>query len=133
MPSHSRTSSLFSNSDFQSTDGYTSNIFPGKDEQMEMVAEIIARLGFIPKDLVRNEVLWFYHNLAIDDIYFQIETPEIIANHIMNLYAAKVTAYVRGDNSFAINLEQVTEEGAVFIHSSVPGVSSLEGPQYERM
>ena len=65
-------------------------------------------------------------------MYFQIETPDVIARHIMGLYAAKMTAYVREDQSFTINLEQENEESAVYIHDSLPGVSDIDGPNYEK-
>lgn len=43
-----------------SIDGYSSNIFEGKPEQMKQVAEFIVAKGFLPKDLVETEVVWFY-------------------------------------------------------------------------
>jgi hypothetical protein len=44
--------------------GYTENIFGGKQEQMLKVAQHIAEKGFIPKELVQNEVQWFYTYVA---------------------------------------------------------------------
>lgn len=43
-----------------SIDGYSSNIFDGKPEQMNQVADFISSKGFLPKDLIENEVAWFY-------------------------------------------------------------------------
>jgi len=40
--------------------GYNDNVFSGKQEQTIKVAEYIASKGFIPHDLVQNEVSWFY-------------------------------------------------------------------------
>lgn len=40
--------------------GYTANVFPGKQEQMVSVCEYLSGVGFLPKDLVQNEVSWFY-------------------------------------------------------------------------
>jgi hypothetical protein len=40
--------------------GYTVNVFEGKQEQMLKVCEHIQETGFIPKELVQNEVTWFY-------------------------------------------------------------------------
>jgi glutamate dehydrogenase len=65
-------------------------------------------------------------------MYFQIETPDVIARHIMGLYAAKMTAYIRGDQNFTINLEQENEESAVYIHDSLPGVTYINGANYEK-
>lgn len=71
-------------------------------------------------------------NLGIDDMYFASESVESIANHIMALYGAKIFAYTKNDNGLEINLERETDEGAVYIHTSRPGVSQLQGPQHEK-
>lgn len=113
------------------TDGYVGNEFSGKAEQMAEVVSLIAAKGFIPGALIETEVAWFYNNLGIDNLYFGIEGAEVIANHILALYAAKMTAYLKDITSLEINLEQEHEDKAVYIHSSKPGVSTLTGPQYE--
>lgn len=43
-----------------SIDGYSSNIFDGKPEQMQQVADFISSKGFLPLELIENEVNWFY-------------------------------------------------------------------------
>jgi hypothetical protein len=43
-----------------SIDGYSSNIFEGKPEQMKQVASFISSKGFLPTELIENEVEWFY-------------------------------------------------------------------------
>ena len=43
-----------------SLDGYSSNIFEGKPEQMKQVADFISSKGFLPIELIENEVAWFY-------------------------------------------------------------------------
>ncbi|KAL5039431.1 NAD-dependent glutamate dehydrogenase [Batrachochytrium dendrobatidis] len=111
--------------------GYASTVFAGKKEQMLEVCTYVSERGFIPKELVNNEVSWFYGNLGIDDVYFQQESIETIAQHIMSLYAAKIFAYIKNEKSLEINLERETDEGAVYIHTSRPGVSQLNGPKYE--
>lgn len=40
--------------------GYNANIFTGKEEQMVQVAQHLKNCGFLPKELVENEVNWFY-------------------------------------------------------------------------
>lgn len=40
--------------------GYNANVFPGKEEQMVSVCDYLSGVGFLPKDLVQNEVSWFY-------------------------------------------------------------------------
>ncbi|KAF9123510.1 NAD-dependent glutamate dehydrogenase, partial [Linnemannia schmuckeri] len=44
----------------------------------------------------------------------------------------KIFAYTKNDNGLEINLERETDEGAVYIHTSRPGVSQLQGPQHEK-
>lgn len=112
--------------------GYHSNTFSGKKEQLEKVCEFVREKGFIPANLVQNEVNWFYGNLGIDDMYFQQETIATIGGHILSLYAAKIFAFIKNQNSLEINLERETDEGAVYIHTSAPGVSQLAGPQHEK-
>ena len=78
-----------------------------------------------------NEVRWFYSNLGIDDTYFQNESREVISDHIIALFGAKILAYTKHDPStLVIDLEKVDEKGngATFIHTSPPGLTSTEGP-----
>ncbi|KAI8377565.1 Glutamate/Leucine/Phenylalanine/Valine dehydrogenase-domain-containing protein [Radiomyces spectabilis] len=112
--------------------GYNTNVFAGKNEQMGQVCKYLENLGFLPKDLVENEVQWFYGNLNIDDYYFALESVETIANHIMALYGAKILAFTKHENVLDVNLQKESEDSSVFIHSSQPGVSQVHGPQNER-
>lgn len=110
-------------------DGYADYVFPGKTEQMEMVKKLIEEKKFIPGEIVQQEITWFYESLGIDEYLFKIETPEVIANHINALYAAKILAYTKQNKSLDIELEHQTPNGAIYIHNSKPGIS---GPQYEK-
>ncbi|OZJ03908.1 hypothetical protein BZG36_03289 [Bifiguratus adelaidae] len=115
--------------------GYTTNVFKEKQQQMIQVAQNLESKGFIPKELIKNEVSWFYGqvpNLGIDDYYFAMETVETISSHIMALYGAKILAFTRQEKSLSINLERETDDIGVYIHTSMPGVSQVDGPQYER-
>ncbi|KAI9208576.1 Glutamate/Leucine/Phenylalanine/Valine dehydrogenase-domain-containing protein [Polychytrium aggregatum] len=112
-------------------DDYNSTVFVGKAEQLKQVCAHIEEKGFIPKELVQNEVTWFYGNLGIDDMYFSGETVETVAQHIMALYGSKLLAYIKNDTVLDINLVRETDDGAVYIHTSSPGVSNLTGPQHE--
>ncbi|KAF7357454.1 NAD-specific glutamate dehydrogenase [Mycena sanguinolenta] len=106
-------------------------VFKGKDEQQAIVQAEVAAKGFVPAPLVAGEVAWFYTNLGIDDTYFANESPAVISDHIIALYAAKIQAYTKHDvNSLVIDLEKINEDGsgATFIHTSPPGVTSTEGP-----
>jgi hypothetical protein len=49
-----------SNNKVAKADGYTDNVFLGKQEQLAKVCSFIEEKGFIPKELVQNEVSWFY-------------------------------------------------------------------------
>ena len=66
-------------------------------------------------------------------MYFSTESVEVISNHIMALYGAKMFAFIKNENRLDINLERETENGATFIHTSVPGVSQLTGKNYEAL
>ena len=92
----------------------------------------IEEKGFIPIDFVESETKWFYEELGIDDMYFQTETVEAIVNHILSLYAAKVAAYARDDKRLEIRLDKEAGDHAVYIDTSKPGVSAIDGPRYEQ-
>lgn len=40
--------------------GYAANVFAEKESQMVNVCDNLEKLGFLPKELVKNEVEWFY-------------------------------------------------------------------------
>ncbi|KAJ3368150.1 hypothetical protein HDU91_000816 [Kappamyces sp. JEL0680] len=65
-------------------------------------------------------------------MYFQQESIETIGQHIMALYGAKISAYIKNEKSLDIHLERVTDDAAVYIHTSRPGVSQIDGPKYEQ-
>ncbi|KAJ3222009.1 NAD-dependent glutamate dehydrogenase [Clydaea vesicula] len=115
-----------------SEEDYKGNIFAGKQDQLKAVCVYIEEKGFIPKEMVKNEVTWFYQNLGIDDMYFQLEEVGTIANHIMSLYGAKIFAYIRNEKGLDLHLEREGEERAVYIHTSKPGISMVTGTQYEK-
>jgi glutamate dehydrogenase len=64
-------------------------------------------------------------------MYFQQESIETVGQHIMALFGAKIFAYIKNEKSLDINLERETADGAVYIHTSRPGVSNVNGPNYE--
>ncbi|TFK23414.1 glutamate dehydrogenase [Coprinopsis marcescibilis] len=111
--------------------GYTTPVFKEKAEQRAKVEHDLAAKGFIPRELVANEVNWFYNGLGIDDTYFQTESREVIADHILALFGAKIMAFTKHDpGSLVIDLERIDDNGngATFIHSSPPGLTITEGP-----
>ncbi|KAE9391671.1 NAD-specific glutamate dehydrogenase [Gymnopus androsaceus JB14] len=111
--------------------GYTTPVFKGKEEQRALVQQEVAAKGFIPQELVANEVNWFYTNLGIDDTYFCDESQAVICDHIFALFGAKVLSHTKHDLSkLVIDLEKIDENGngATFIHTSPPGITTTEGP-----
>lgn len=94
--------------------------------------DLIEEKGFLPPDFVASETEWFYNALGIDDLYFSTETVEAVASNILSLYAAKVAAYARDDKKLEIRLAKEAADHAVFIDTSKPGVSVINGPRYEQ-
>ncbi|KAK3333619.1 NAD-specific glutamate dehydrogenase [Cercophora scortea] len=113
------------------TVGYVAPEFTGKAEQMKQVKEHITKSGWIPEALADSEIAWFYNELGIDDVYFQMEKIDAIANHITSLYAAKVAAYSREDKREEIRLDMEASDHAIYIDTSEPGKSATDGPRYE--
>ncbi|EIN12308.1 NAD-specific glutamate dehydrogenase [Punctularia strigosozonata HHB-11173 SS5] len=109
--------------------GYSTPVFKEKEEQRAKVQANVAAKGFIPAPLVPNEVNWFYTSLGIDDTYFSSTAVDVIADHIIALFGAKVLAYTKHDpGKLVIDLEKVDERGATFIHTSAPGKTATDGP-----
>ena len=111
--------------------GYTTPVFKGKDAQRKRVEQLVAQGGFVPIQLVSQEVSWFYDHLGIDDTYFTAETAEGVADHVLALYGAKILAFTKHDPSkLFIELEKINPDGtgATFIHNSQPGVTASTGP-----
>jgi glutamate dehydrogenase len=48
------------------------------------------------------------------------------------LYAAKIAAYARDDKRFEIRLDKEAADHAVYIDTSIPGITVIEGPRYEQ-
>jgi len=46
--------------EFICSEGYSENMFEGKEEQMEEVVKYIKEKGFLPESLIENEVAWFF-------------------------------------------------------------------------
>ncbi|KAI1144400.1 NAD-specific glutamate dehydrogenase [Hypoxylon sp. FL0543] len=113
------------------TVGYIAPEFKGRDEQIKRVKEIILKQGWIPESHLDEQVSWFYNELGIDDVYFQMESADVIATHITSMYAAKVAAFARVDKREEIRLDMEATDHAIYIDTSVPGKSSLHGPRFE--
>ncbi|KAI9596164.1 Glutamate/Leucine/Phenylalanine/Valine dehydrogenase-domain-containing protein [Syncephalis fuscata] len=106
--------------------GYTVNVFEGKQEQMLKVCEHIQKLALFQKNSFRM------NNLGIDDMYFMLESVETIASHIIALYGSKILAFTKSDHTLDVNLVRETDDNAVYIHTSRPGVSQTNDYQPEK-
>ncbi|KAI0851692.1 NAD-specific glutamate dehydrogenase [Daldinia vernicosa] len=113
------------------TVGYIAPEFKGRGEQIEQVKSLILKQGWIPESHLDEQVSWFYNELGIDDVYFEMESVDVIATHITSMYAAKVAAYAREDKREEIRLDMEATDHAIYIDTSEPGKSSLHGPRYE--
>lgn len=94
--------------------------------------DLIEEKGFLPTEFIASETEWFYDTLGIDDMYFSTETVEAVASNILSLYAAKLAAYARDDKKLEVRLAKEASDHAMYIDTSKPGVSVLEGPRYEQ-
>ncbi|ERS98033.1 NAD-specific glutamate dehydrogenase [Sporothrix schenckii ATCC 58251] len=113
------------------TVGYVAPEFKGRSQQMKEVGDTIRNAGWIPDSLVDKQITWFYNELGIDDVYFQLERVDVIANHITSLYAARVAANSREDKREEIRLDMEAYDHAIYIDTSEPGKSAISGPRYE--
>lgn len=74
---------------------------------------------------------WFYDELGIDDSYFSTESVGAIVSNIHSLWAAKVAAYARDDKKLDIRLDKEAPDHALYLDTSTPGISEVDGPRYE--
>jgi glutamate dehydrogenase len=56
---------------------------------------------------------------------------EAIASNITSLYAAKIAAFAREDKKQEIRLDMEASDHAIYIDTSEPGVTNVDGPRYE--
>lgn len=103
-----------------------------RHKQMAAVAKIIEQSGMIPQAMIAREVEWFYESLGIEDIFFQGESVEKLAEFILSVYASKILSFAKHRNTADIVLEHRSERGAIFLCNSQPGVSVSHGPEFER-
>lgn len=113
---------------------YHANAFPGKDAQREQVVDLLDQQGFIPDDLIEQEVEWFYNSLGIDDLFFSKEQPALLADIIHSLYASKLDSFAKNglkkDDSTkkALNIKNkiiTSDNHAIFMESTGTTFSSL--------
>jgi glutamate dehydrogenase len=88
--------------------------------------------AWVPEKLIDEQIGWFYNDLGIDDVYFELESVDAIASSITSLYAAKVAAFARADKRQEIRLDMEAQDHAIYIDTSEPGISNIAGPRYEQ-
>lgn len=122
--------------------------FPGIDLQREQVIDLLDQQGFIPDDLIEQEVGWFYDALGIDDLFFSKQTAAMISNIINSLYASKLDSFAKSkfssgdviDNTsndllepptgFNIKNKVINDGYAIFMESN-GSVSPDDRPPYQ--
>lgn len=118
--------------------------FPGIDLQREQVVDLLDQQGFIPDDLIEQEVNWFYDSLGIDDLFFSKQKADMIANIINSLYASKIDSFAKsrfdgkvGDDAaqakvgrFQIKNKIINDGYAIFMESN-EDISSEDSTPYE--
>ncbi|EPE34114.1 NAD(P)-binding Rossmann-fold containing protein [Glarea lozoyensis ATCC 20868] len=114
------------------TVGYIAPEFKGKKAQKIEVKAKLEAGNWIPSSLIDQQIDWFYNDLGIDDVYFQTESVSAIVSNITSLYAAKIAAFAREDKQQEIRLDMEAADHAIYIDTSEPGVSKIDGPRYER-
>ncbi|KAJ1915487.1 NAD-dependent glutamate dehydrogenase [Mycoemilia scoparia] len=112
---------------------YSDNVYSGKANHLKETTNLLHgdEYSFIPREKIDKEVNWFYNDLGLDDYYFMTESPETVANHILAIYGSKIMNASKQHDKLTVNLAQKSEQGAVYIHNSQPGISKTEGPHYE--
>lgn len=93
--------------------------------------EKINSTAWVPEHLVDEQISWFYNDLGIDDVYFELESVDAIASIVTSLYAAKVAAFARADQKQEVRLDMEAADHAIYIDTSEPGISNVGGPNYE--
>ncbi|KAK2628461.1 hypothetical protein QTJ16_001564 [Diplocarpon rosae] len=114
------------------TVGYIAPEFKGKNAQRLQVREKLESSSWIPEPLIDAQIEWFYNELGIDDVYFEMESVDAIVSNIVSLYAAKIAAFAREDRVQEIKLDMEASDHAIYIDTSEPGVTNLDGPRYEQ-
>jgi glutamate dehydrogenase len=107
------------------------NPMRGPLTDISVVKEQILKAAWIPEAIVDDQIEWFYNELGIDDVYFQLESVDAIVSHITSLYAAKVGAFARADKKEEIRLDMEASDHAIYIDTSEAGVTNMRGPRYE--
>jgi len=98
---------------------------------MGLVKAKVLSGSWIPEPLIDDQIAWFYNDLGIDDVYFQMESVDAIASNVISLYAAKIAAFARQDKREEIRLDMEAADHAIYIDTSEAGISNVTGPRYE--
>lgn len=111
--------------------GYNPLKFAGKLSQKDVVMDVLRKQNWIPAQKVRDEVE-LYYGIGIDDLYFSETSVDTIAGHVLSLYGAKCKAAGRpSDEGLQVQMTVEEDDHAVYIDTSFPGVTNVDGPLYE--
>ena len=86
------------------------------------VSAVVRAENLIPTSLVDEEVSWFFNELGIEPSYFLDTPPKKLAEHVLAIFAAKVSAKARGEKQPNLVFRNVEESRAVFFHTSNKGL-----------
>jgi glutamate dehydrogenase len=56
---------------------------------------LIGQMGFLPEEAVDKYVNQLYNELGVQDVFFKTEPVEKIAEFVVSIYAARLTAYAK--------------------------------------
>jgi hypothetical protein len=88
----------------------------------KQVAAVVRAENLIPTSLVDEEVSWFFNELGIEPSYF-LDTPhKKLGEHVLAIFAAKVSAKARGEKQPNLLFRNVEESRAVYFHTSNKGL-----------
>ena len=92
---------------------------------------MIVENGYIPTALIDEQIDWFYNDIGLDDVYFQLENINYVARMTTSLYAAKMAAFPDEDKRQEIRSDMEAPDHAIYINISEPGLSNITGLRYE--
>jgi hypothetical protein len=88
----------------------------------KQVSAVVRAENLIPTSLVDEEVSWFFNELGIEPSYFLDTPPKKLAEHVLAIFAAKVSAKARGEKQPNLLFRNVEDSRAVFFHTSNKGL-----------
>jgi len=112
--------------------GGADSLSPGEEVELkrQQVIELIGRLKLLSLRRLENEVSWYFGPLGLDKQYFKSTTSDIIAQHIVQLYAAKVDAHV---NNAPLKLRMFNESENSVVFALQSSSRTDDEPESQKM